>query len=323
MQDSNIKVSVCIVTYNQEKYIGECLDSLVSQQTSFPFEVIVGDDASSDRTPEIIQKYYEKYPNIIVPVLREKNLGPVGNTVDVYKRAKGQYIAHLDGDDMALPGKLQAQADTLDANPDCTICAHNVWMWDGKLSDRDFSEKLTGKYNLLDLYCDLPFFAHSSKMFRNDLQENYWKEFSEVALDVTVHIEQAKKGNIYYLQDHLGVYRQFIGISESGKRLNPKMTDEVIRLYEVALKEQRYPVDDIQKAFAQACLNFARGSIGFDQPKDFRRYIKISCDVKQISKKQKFLYYLSYSPSGSIKVLKILHSFKRAFKNLIQRKSLK
>lgn len=321
MQDSNIKVSVCIVTYNQEKYIGECLDSLVSQQTDFPFEIIVGDDASSDRTPEIIQGYYEKYPDIITPVLRDINLGPVGNVIDIYKRAKGQYIAHLDGDDMALPEKLQAQSDALDANSDCSICAHNVWMWDGKLSDRDFSKKLTGKYDLLDLYCDLPFFAHSSKMFRNDLQENYWNEFNEVALDVTVHIEQTKKGGIYYLQDHFGVYRQFIGISESGQRLNPKMTDEVIRLYEVALKEQRYPVDDIQKAFAQACFNFARGSIGFNQPEDFKRYIKISCDVKHISMKQKVLYYLSFSPNLSIKLLKFSLSCKRALKNLIQRES--
>lgn len=321
MQDSNIKVSVCVVTYNQEKYIGECLDSLVSQQTDFPFEIIVGDDASSDRTSEIIQEYYEKYPDIIIPVLRDKNLGPVGNIIDIYKMAKGKYIAHLDGDDMALPGKLQVQADVLDDNSDCSICAHNVWFWNGELTNNDFSKKITGKYTLLDLYYDLPFFAHSSKMFRNDLQEKYWNEFNEVALDVTVHVEQAKIGDIYYLQDYYGVYRQGIGISESGQRLNPNMTNEVIRLYKVALKEQLYSVDDIQYAFAQACLNFARGSIGFNQPQDFRQYIKMSYNLKCISWKQRFLYYLSFCPNVSIKLLKFLLSLKRVLKDLIQRKS--
>lgn len=107
MCKSNITVSVCVVTYNQKEYIGECLESLVTQQTNFSFEILVGDDASTDGTDQIIQKYYDKYPNIIVPIFRQNNIGAVRNIIDIYKKASGQYIAHLDGDDLALPGNYK------------------------------------------------------------------------------------------------------------------------------------------------------------------------------------------------------------------------
>lgn len=112
-------VSVTILTYNHEKYIRECLDSVVCQQTDFPFEVIVADDASTDNAPQIIQEYADKYPNLIVPILRKKNIGICANSIDVVKRCRGKYIAALDGDDSwCNPKKLQIQFDFLEQHPD-------------------------------------------------------------------------------------------------------------------------------------------------------------------------------------------------------------
>ncbi|MDZ3990440.1 hypothetical protein PspTeo4_01112 [Pseudomonas sp. Teo4] len=67
-----LKVSVCIVTYNQERYIAQCLQSIVDQEVSFDFEVLVSDDASSDRTPEIISEFSRQYPDLIKPFLHKK-----------------------------------------------------------------------------------------------------------------------------------------------------------------------------------------------------------------------------------------------------------
>jgi glycosyltransferase involved in cell wall biosynthesis len=75
----NKKVTIVSTSYNQEKYISQTLDSIIIQKTNFPFEVIVSDDCSTDKTPEIIREYAEKYPGIIKPIFREKNIGSISN----------------------------------------------------------------------------------------------------------------------------------------------------------------------------------------------------------------------------------------------------
>lgn len=120
------KVSVCVVTYNQEKYIRKCLQSILDQETDFDFEVIVGDDGSTDDTRSIVREFAERYRDVVKPLFHEKNLGPTANYLSVHNSAKGQYIAHLDGDDFCLPGKLKRLASHLDENPDCRIVWHRM-----------------------------------------------------------------------------------------------------------------------------------------------------------------------------------------------------
>jgi glycosyltransferase involved in cell wall biosynthesis len=124
-----IKVSVIVHTYKHENYIRQTLDSIVNQQVNFEYEVIVGDDASPDSTPDIIREYQQKYPHLIKPLLHPVNLGGFGknNTMATLAEAKGQYIAPMDGDDYwTSPHKLQKQVDFLDANPDFVACFHNA-----------------------------------------------------------------------------------------------------------------------------------------------------------------------------------------------------
>lgn len=112
-------VSVIILTYNQEKYISEALDSVLCQKTTFPFEVLIGDDASSDSTPQLIKQYAKKYPDIITPILRKENIGANPNYVDLVKRCKGDYLAFLDGDDSwCNEKKLQIHVDFLNQHPE-------------------------------------------------------------------------------------------------------------------------------------------------------------------------------------------------------------
>ena len=233
--ENEIQVSVCVVTYNQENYIAECLDSLISQKTNFKFEIIVGEDCSTDNTRATVQEYVDKYPNLIVPLFFEKNVGPVENIKAVYKRAKGKYIAHLDGDDMALPSKLQKQFDILENNSDCAICVHNMNAIDnyGKNMDAAFKDFAEKKYSLLDMYLINPFFIHSSKMFVNRI-EDYIDHLHVRTLDTELHIEQAKQGNIYFLQEKLGAYRQFVGITYEKKLISPFIPERIEYVYKNA-----------------------------------------------------------------------------------------
>ena len=231
--ENGIKVSVCVVTYNQENFIAECLDSLVNQVTSFKYEIIVGEDCSTDGTRAIVQNYVDKYPDLIIPLFYQNNLGAVENIKQVYKKAKGKYIAHLDGDDSALPGKLQKQFDILEKNLDCSICVHNMNAVDKnsipmKVEFTVFDEK---KYSLIDMYLINPFFIHSSKMFVNKIDE-YIDQLNVNALDIEVHIEQAKQGNIYFLNEELGIYRQFVGVTYDNKLINPLIPRRIIFTYE-------------------------------------------------------------------------------------------
>ena len=112
-------VSILSITYNHSKYVAQALDSFVMQKTGFDFEVIIADDASTDNNQVVIKTYAYKYPDIIKPILRDKNIGMNPNFLDALSKCQGKYIAMCEGDDYWTdPYKLQKQVDFLEANPD-------------------------------------------------------------------------------------------------------------------------------------------------------------------------------------------------------------
>ena len=123
--ENGLKLSIVVVTYFHGPYIQQALDSIFSQNVDFSYEVLVGDDASGDETPQIIQEYARQHPDVLKPVLRQKNLGATRNASELFNQAKGEYIAMLDGDDYWInPNKLQIQVDFLDQHPEYIGCAH-------------------------------------------------------------------------------------------------------------------------------------------------------------------------------------------------------
>jgi glycosyltransferase involved in cell wall biosynthesis len=116
-------VSICTATYNHEKYIAEALDSFLMQETNFPFEILVRDDCSTDKTAKIVKRYAEQYPQLIKPLLEKENIYSKGiNPMSkLYKIARGKYIALCEGDDYWSDSlKLQKQVDFLEKN--CDYC---------------------------------------------------------------------------------------------------------------------------------------------------------------------------------------------------------
>lgn len=121
--DNSIIVTVCCLTYNHEKFIRQCLDGFIMQKTSFRFEVLVHDDASTDKTQDIIREYESNYPNIIRPIFQKKNQYSKGIRAILatfcYPHARGKYIAICEGDDYWIdPLKLQKHVDFLENNPE-------------------------------------------------------------------------------------------------------------------------------------------------------------------------------------------------------------
>ncbi len=110
-------VSILMITYNHEKFIGDAIRGVLMQLTDFSVELIIGEDCSTDNTRNIILEYVEKYPDIIRPLLPESNLGMMKNFIKTMEAAKGKYIALCEGDDFWTDQyKLQKQVDFLDTN---------------------------------------------------------------------------------------------------------------------------------------------------------------------------------------------------------------
>lgn len=156
-----MKVSVLFITYNHEEYLRQSLDGILMQKTNFDYEIVVGEDCSTDNTREILKEYAEKYPDKFVLLFREKNFGrPTMNVYDTGMHCQGEYIAFLEGDDYWTDeNKLQKQVDFLDANKEYMGCTHtclvvgknsepvddveavNLYNWSGDFTMEDYKNQ--------------------------------------------------------------------------------------------------------------------------------------------------------------------------------------
>lgn len=118
--------SVVVSCYNQERYVEECLDSILSQEINFECEIIVSDDCSTDNTQEVLRAFSEKHPGRIKLLLRDKNVGPALNYHGVHRTASGDVVYHFDGDDVMLPGKLQRQHDVFENDESVNVVFHKA-----------------------------------------------------------------------------------------------------------------------------------------------------------------------------------------------------
>ena len=228
-------VSVCVLTYRHEKYIAQALDSILAQRTSFDFELLIYDDASPDRTPDIIREKCRDLPPHIRPVLflQKENLWSrkiPGAAVYMYPAAKGNYVACCEGDDYWTdPLKLQKQVDFLEAHPECTMCAHpgkiiyddmppgqSKEMYPGPVCHKIYSRK---GYVLMKDMLRGNMLTTASVMYR---WKYYGEEFRKVYPDGIlpgdwfIHLLHARDGKIGYLPEPMSVYRKHSGGMLSG-----------------------------------------------------------------------------------------------------------
>jgi glycosyltransferase involved in cell wall biosynthesis len=248
------KVSVCVITYNHEKYLRECLDSIVQQETSFPFEVIVGDDVSKDGTRAILAEFAERYPGLVFPIYQDRNIGGGShNFRTVHLAARGEYVAHVDGDDTILPGKLQAQVDVLDANPDVSFAVHAVRVI-GTQQVLGADARYPVRGTLHDLLRFGTYFVHSSVMYRR--LERGIADLPEDCVDYYMHVERAARGTIYLDKRVFGGYR----VHDAGLTRLPAFADRIEQAYERAFDravELGQDFERVQRARLDRRMKFA------------------------------------------------------------------
>ncbi len=150
-------VSICCCAYNHEPYIKHCLEGFVGQRTDFLFEVLIHDDASTDKTAEIIDEYVHRYPSLFKPIYQTENQYSKGNdpcTRILFPRVQGKYIALCEGDDYWTdPYKLQKQVDYMEAYPECALCFHNAMIhwYDRTAPDELYANFETGDFSGAEL----------------------------------------------------------------------------------------------------------------------------------------------------------------------------
>lgn len=203
-------VSVWMITHNHERFVAHALESVLCQKRFFGIEIVISDDASEDRTAEIIGEYAARHPDLFRFKKRSKNVGVVRNYVETLLDCQGKYVAFLEGDDFWTdPQKLMRQVQFLDANTDHVICCHNVWKADdeGRLNGL-LMKDVPASSNVVQLARG-DYIATASCMVRNNVVHAFpnWLE-NLPACDWPLDLIQAQYGKIGYMPRLMAAYRQ-------------------------------------------------------------------------------------------------------------------
>ena len=215
MNNMDFLASVCMITYNHEKYITKAIDSVLMQNTNFNYEIVIGEDSSTDCTRQILLEYKSKYPKKIKLVLQERNAGIVQNIIDTFKFCKGKYIAFLEGDDYwTNPFKLQKQVEFLDENPDYGLVYTDISFIDNKnkiISNTHFEQR---KFNnnsgyVFEKLLVENFINSLTVCVRSDILFDYFANFPNewFLYDYRIWLHIASQSKIYFLNEKTASYR--------------------------------------------------------------------------------------------------------------------
>lgn len=214
---NNPLVSVCCITYNHEKYISDAIEGFLMQKTTFPFEIIIHDDASVDGTANIINDYAKKHKDQIIPILQKENQYSQGispSQTYVWPRARGKYIALCEGDDFWTDShKLQVQIDALEINSYCDISFHPVIK---KFDDKSKPDEIMARH--YDENCIVPprniimgeavYCPTASLVFRRSILDYFTSENPKIGGSFFIKVFGALSGGALYINKLMAVYRK-------------------------------------------------------------------------------------------------------------------
>lgn len=323
MRTGPCKVSVCVITYNHELYIAQCLQSIIDQRCNFDFELIVRDDCSQDGTLEIIRGFQARYPEIIKLLDTEKNIGANKNILAVFSAARGKYLALCEGDDYWLDTKkLEKQLAVMESQPELTFTAHPCLIHDK--SGLTKIEYVKSPDSLAITCKDVlavtgQFAPTASYMFRRELLECLPAWFGDAPVgDFFIEMYAIAMGRGLYLSDAMSAYRIYSINSwtfQHNQRNHKKKIDfsEKMKSSFLQMQSERiFDGCDFSRKFAAADFNIAINSLLMKDFQYFCRAISVSrAGYPGLSLTQTVLYRLRGFPLISFCILKYKNFFHR------------
>ena len=276
---NNVLVSVVCLTYNHEKYIRRTLDGFLAQKTNFAFEIIVHDDASTDRTAEIIREYAAAYPDLFHPILQTRNQFSQGVQIKrdiIFPVARGKYIAHCEGDDYWIdPLKLQKQVDFLEANPDYSASTHNCCFVDGEGNPIDsiypmYRHCASHRYTLKRFAADVVYPGQTATLvhrkdafceFNSEEEKDAFYGMRIATGDKRMYLKLLTVGDIYCFEDTMSAYRI---VTQGGDSWTAKTRDKNLSyaLHVASIDFRQYVKKYAGKPFANYYTTFHTGVAG-------------------------------------------------------------
>jgi glycosyltransferase involved in cell wall biosynthesis len=222
-----VKVSVAMITYNHECFIRQALNSVLTQRVNFDYEIVVGEDCSTDGTRAILMDFYRRYPERVVPILHDQNVGALRNFQTTLAACRGQYLAIVEGDDYwSCEDKLQRQVNFLDQHLDYAICFHRARIRDETASGRTdiLPPSPAGTYTIEDLIA-FNLITTCTVMYRWGSVGPLPEWFLDLKLgDWPLHILVAQSGKIELMDEVMAVYRMHSGgMWTSGQAIDQKL----------------------------------------------------------------------------------------------------
>ena len=243
------KVSVAVITYNHEKFIGKAIESVLTQEIEVGVELVIGEDCSVDSTRSIVETYATRFPGVIRLVTSNENVGVMKNFVRTIEACRGDYIAFLEGDDYwTSEDKLRLQTAFLDEHPDCALCHHRVSYLNDATGEivsefplpQQRMERTTGSELV-----NGNFIQTCSLMIRRKAIPRLSTYFAKLKLgDWPICVLASQNGWIGYIDQNMGVYRLHPGSAWSAQNIDYRdaATRQMVRAMALSLsREYRGP----------------------------------------------------------------------------------
>lgn len=286
-------LSIAVITYNQEKYIAQTLDSILNQKHTYSYEIIVGDDCSTDSTGNILKSYEDKYPGLIKVLRNKENKGIIGNYFNVIAHCSGEYIMECAGDDYWLPGKVQYQIDYMEKHTEVGMCYGYAKKWlesKNSYAPINFGDSSKTTFENLINGNDIP---APTVCFKNELIKRYVEQINPVEKnwkmeDFPEWLWFSKESKISFIEKELAVYRIIEESASHSINLGKKIafienTYEIIDFFRT-----RYDCEDLdlqnRKNLVIATNYFCHNNIKLAES-----YLKKVCNIHTLSLSVKYL----------------------------------